>query len=134
LLQAKRFHFTTDCQICFNHAAHGSRDSMTKTASGSDGWKNRGCAMSSIRISALLLAGVLMAGEAAAQGPVPPPQPATPAPPLPPAGPAPRQQAQNVGRPLLYWAAGGAAIIAGVILVAQDNDDTVTTTSTTGTN
>jgi hypothetical protein len=90
--------------------------------------------MPSIRISAVLLAGILMAGEAAAQGPAPPPQTNTPAPPLPPAGPAPRQQAQNVGRPLLYWAGGGAAIIAGVILIAQDNDDTsTTTTSTTGT-
>jgi hypothetical protein len=88
--------------------------------------------MPSIRIFAVLLAGVLMAGEAAAQGPAPPPQTTPPAPPLPPAGPAPRQQAQNVGRPLLYWAAGGAAIMTGVILLAQDNDGT-STTSTTGT-
>jgi hypothetical protein len=89
--------------------------------------------MLSIRVSAILLAGVLVAGGAAAQGPAPPPQPNTPAPPLPPAGPAPRQEAQNVGRPLLYWAAGGAAIITGVILIAQDNDGESVTT-TTGTN
>lgn len=89
--------------------------------------------MPSIRIFAVLLAGVLMAGEAAAQGPAPPPQTTPPAPPpLPPAGPAPRQQAQNVGRPLLYWALGGVAIMTGVILLAQDNDGT-STVSTTGT-
>ena len=89
--------------------------------------------MPSIRISAVLLAGVLMAGEAVAQGPAPPPQTNPTPPPLPPAGAAPRQQAQNVGRPLLYWAAGGVAIMTGVILLAQDNDGT-STTSTTGTN
>ena len=91
--------------------------------------------MLSVRIIAALVAGALMIGEAAAQGPGnPPPIDATPQapPPLPPAGPAPRPQAQNVGRPLLYWAAGGAAIVAGVILLAQDNDSPsiVTTTST----
>jgi len=89
--------------------------------------------MVSFRILAALIAGILVAGEAAAQGPAPPPPTSAPAPaPLPPAGPAPRQQAQNVGRPLLYWAAGGAAIIAGVILLGQDNEGT-STTSTTGT-
>lgn len=93
--------------------------------------------MPSIRIFAALMAAVLVTGEAAAQGPSPPsqPTPATARDPLPPAGAAGRQQAQNVGRPLLYWAAGGAAIVAGVILVAQDNDgESVTITSTTGTN
>jgi len=92
--------------------------------------------MLSIRVSAAIIAVVLMVGEAAAQGPGnPPPIDATPnaPPPLPPAGPAPRQQAQSVGRPLLYWAAGGAAIIAGVILIAQDNDGE-SVTATTGTN
>jgi hypothetical protein len=91
--------------------------------------------MPSIRFSAVLLAGLILAGEAAAQGPAPPPQPNTPAPPpLPPAGPAPRQEAQNVGRPLLYWAAGGVAIMTGVILLAQDNDGETSITTTTGTN
>jgi hypothetical protein len=51
---------------------------------------------------------------------------------LPAGGAAPGQQAQRIGRPLLYWAAGGAAIITGVILLSQDNEGT-STTVTTGT-
>jgi len=93
--------------------------------------------MPSMRIFAALLAGAFITGEAVAAPapgtPPPVPAPAPPPPPLPPAGGAPRQQAQRIGRPLLYWAAGGAAIITGVILIGQGEDAT-STTSTTGTN
>jgi hypothetical protein len=90
-----------------------------------------------IAIAVAVLSGVLgSVQEAAAQAQ----KNATPAnasasrqAPLPPGGAASVREAQGVGRPLLYWAAGGAAIIAGVILLAQDNDGT-STTSTTGTN
>jgi hypothetical protein len=107
---------------------------MTKTASGSDGWKCRGWAMPSIRISAALLAGALAASQAAA---APAPNtgsqtnaPAPSQPPLPPGPAASNRQAQNIGRPLLYWAAAGAAIITGVILLSQDSDGTSTTATT----
>jgi hypothetical protein len=90
-----------------------------------------------IGVALALLAGALVANQAvAAQAPNAAPQAPASASrqaPLPPGGAASVQQAQGVGRPLLYWAAGGAAIITGVILLAQDNDGTGTT-STTGTN
>lgn len=93
--------------------------------------------MLSVRISAALLLGALAASQvAAAPAGRTVPQANASAPrqsPLPPAGAGTVREAQGVGRPLLYWAAGGAAIIAGVILISQDNDGT-STTSTTGTN
>lgn len=96
--------------------------------------------MLSVRICCALVAGALVAGEAVAapamrSAPSSAAKIATPREtPLPPGGAAPVRQAQGIGRPLLYWAAGGAAIIAGVILLSQDNDETsTTTTSTTGT-
>jgi hypothetical protein len=89
--------------------------------------------MLSNKISAVLVVGLMTIGQAAAAPEAPSAQSqATHQAPLP-AGPAaPIREAQNVGRPLLYWAAAGAVIIAGVILIAgpQDDDETTTTTGT----
>lgn len=92
--------------------------------------------MLSMRISVALLAGALTAGQAVAApaAGTSPPQANASAPrhaPLPPRGAASIQQAQGVGRPLLYWGAAGAVIITGVILLSRGDDDT-TTTATTG--
>ena len=91
----------------------------------------KGHAMLSKCLSAALAAVVTMSqAEAAA----PADRPSTPAAtvslrptPLPAAGAAPIREAQGVGRPLLYWAAGGVAIITAVLLIHQDDDETSTT-------
>ena len=91
--------------------------------------------MPRMKISAALVAGIVMIGQSVA---VPalgasPQQANASAPrqaPLP-AGPAASiREAQGVARPLLYWAGAGALIIAGVILIGQGDDGTSTTTTT----
>jgi hypothetical protein len=93
--------------------------------------------MASTKIQIALLAGALAAGQAFAapsNAPSNAKAPAAHQAPLPPGRAAPVREAQGIGRPLLYWAAGGALIITGVILISQDgDDDDTTTTATTGT-
>jgi len=94
--------------------------------------------MLSMRISAVLFAGALAAGNAVAAPAASPSPPQTKASaprqaPLPPGPAAPIREAQGVGRPLLYWAAAGVVIIAGVLLIYDSPDDTTTTTATTST-
>ena len=135
-MSSQRFRFMGACQICLLkrpvvvEARRQKRLPVQMVG-------RKGRIMRGGKIAACLLASALAVSEAvAAPAPgTPPPTgvPAPPPPPLPPGGGAPRPQAQRIGRPLLYWAAGGAAIITGVILIGQDNNGT-STTATTGTN
>jgi hypothetical protein len=88
-----------------------------------------------MKISAALVAGIVMIGQSIAAPALgaSPQQANASAPrqaPLP-AGPAASvREAQGIARPLLYWAGAGALIITGVILIGQDDDGTSTTATT----
>ena len=120
------------------HGPHGSRSADAKALATQMVAKGRSVLSGKVFAAAVL--GVAIVGHAlAAPAPsgagAPPSTPPQNPPPLPPAPPASTtREAQNIGRPLLYWGAGGAVIITGVILLSQDEDDgATTTTATTGT-
>jgi hypothetical protein len=91
-------------------------------------WSDRVLAAAIFSVAILGHAFAAPAPSGAGAPPSPPPQNPPPLPAAPAASTA--REAQNIGRPLLYWGLGGAAIITGVILLSQDGDDGATTTAT----